>query len=118
MSPANHQFASYLRQRRKALGLTMPQIAELVGVSKSNVHVWEAGTFLPKPAILDRLAAALQVSEEDLLAGGYTQPSELPTYSPYFRLKYGHLPEEAIRELEAHVAEIEQKYPEGDGDRP
>ncbi len=117
MPPKNHQLASLIRDRRTALGLTQPQLAERIGVTKSNVFYWETAKFVPGPPVLGKLAEALEVSEEDLFAlAGYARPTGLPTYSPYFRLKYGHLPEDAIRELEAHMAEIEQKHGGDDAD--
>lgn len=118
MPPKNTPLAALIRARRTARALTMQQLAERIGVTKSNVHVWESGEYVPKPAVLGKLAEALAVSEEDLFAlAGYARPTGLPTYSPYFRLKYGHLPEDAIRELEAHMAEIEQKHGGDDADR-
>ena len=35
--------SNYLTDRRKALGLTMKQVAEAVGVSEATVSRWESG---------------------------------------------------------------------------
>ncbi len=108
MSPKNDQFATLIRDRRTALGLSMQQLADQVGVTKSNVHYWEAGQGLPKAGVLGKLAGALGVSDEDLFTlAGYTRPTGLPTWSPYLRTKYGHLPEDALDELEGHMRRLE-----------
>ncbi len=54
---------SRLRERRQQLGLTLEEVAQAVGVSKSTVQKWESGTIedmrLAKAA---GLAKALKVS--------------------------------------------------------
>ena len=50
-----------LAQRRKALGLTQEDLADLLGVQRSTVVRWERGGAAPQPWIRPRLAKALQV---------------------------------------------------------
>ncbi len=57
-----------LAQRRKALGLTQENLAELLNVDPSTIRRWEAGTSEPQPWLRPRLAKALKVSLE-VLAG-------------------------------------------------
>ena len=57
-----------LVQRRKALGLTQEELAELVTVGRSTVIRWERGESEPLPSIRPKLARALKVSV-DLLEG-------------------------------------------------
>jgi tetratricopeptide (TPR) repeat protein/transcriptional regulator with XRE-family HTH domain len=67
--PARRQLA----QRRKALGLTQEELAELLSVERSTVVRWERGETAPSPWIRPKLARALQVSAErveELLAAG------------------------------------------------
>jgi len=61
-----------LVQRRKTLGLTQEELAELVAVGRSTVVRWERGESEPLPWVRPRLARALKVSAdllESLLAG-------------------------------------------------
>jgi tetratricopeptide (TPR) repeat protein/transcriptional regulator with XRE-family HTH domain len=60
-----------LAQRRKAVGLTQEQLAELLGVERTTVVRWERGQSQPQPWLQPRLAKALRVSAdciEELLA--------------------------------------------------
>jgi tetratricopeptide (TPR) repeat protein/transcriptional regulator with XRE-family HTH domain len=53
-----------LTRRRKALGLTQEQLAELLGVDRTTVARWERGEAQPLPWLRPRLAKALKVSAE------------------------------------------------------
>jgi transcriptional regulator with XRE-family HTH domain len=110
----HHQFASFLRKRRAVLNLTGPQLADSLGVSKSNVSYWESGEFLPKPELLRPLARVLRVSYEDVYAAAH-KPGELPAPALYLRAKYRGLPERALEEAEQFFTEFEQRYG-GSGD--
>lgn len=113
------QFAKFIAARRKERGLSMAQVAEQVGVTKSNVHYWESGEGLPKATVLEPLAQALGVSYEDLFAlAGYAHPEGLPAFRPYLRTKYGALPEDALAEAEAFFDELTERYgaKEADGE--
>jgi len=75
-----------LVQRRKALGLTQEELAELVAVGRSTVVRWERGESEPLPSIRPKLARALKVSVdllESLLSaddqrGNGEVPRQLP----------------------------------------
>jgi len=119
MSPANRQFANFITARRTERGLTLPQLAEEIGVSKSNLYYWEAAQWMPKTTQFEPLARALGVDYEDLYAlAGYTSPEVLPAFTPYLRTKYGELPEEALAEAEAFFENLTRRYDseEEDGD--
>jgi transcriptional regulator with XRE-family HTH domain len=119
MSPKDPQLATFIKERRAELGLSLNDLAGRVGVSKSNLHYWETGEFAPKPTLLEPLATALEVSYEDLFAAaGIARPAGLPAYPSYLRTKYGHLPEEALAELEEHMRRLEAESGGRDGDRP
>lgn len=63
----------HLAARRKALGLTQEDLAELLEVERSTVARWERGETEPLPWIRPKLARALNVSAdrlEELLADG------------------------------------------------
>jgi transcriptional regulator with XRE-family HTH domain len=106
--PSNAKFAAFITRRRKKLGLTAPQLAEKVGVTKSNVSVWESGQFLPKLSVLERLARALEVSYEELLEKGSYPRHEIGPVE-YFRRN--GFPKEAIAEAERLFAKWDRKHP-------
>jgi transcriptional regulator with XRE-family HTH domain len=106
--PSNAKFATFITRHRKKLGLTAPQLAEKVGVTKSNVSVWESGQFLPKLSVLERLARALEVSYEELLAKGNYPRHEVGP-AEYFRRQ--GFPQEAVAEAERLYSKLESKYP-------
>ncbi|MDQ4092682.1 MAG: helix-turn-helix domain-containing protein [Actinomycetota bacterium] len=57
-----------LAQRRKAVGLTQEALAQRLGVERSTVVRWEAGDTEPLPSIRPHVAAALQLSLDQLAA--------------------------------------------------
>jgi tetratricopeptide (TPR) repeat protein/transcriptional regulator with XRE-family HTH domain len=78
-----------LAQRRKALGLTQEDLAELLAVERSTVVRWERGLSQPLPWIRPKLARALKVSVdrlESLLAteeqDGQDGPPQVPQQLP------------------------------------
>ena len=69
MATANssHRPRGRLKKRRQAVGLTQDQLAEEVGVNRSTVIRWEAGTTeAPHPRHRSKLAQALRVSLDEL----------------------------------------------------
>jgi transcriptional regulator with XRE-family HTH domain len=112
MPPKHRQFAAYIAARRKERGLSLAELAERVGTTKSNIHAWEAGDWLPKANLLEALARSLGVAYEELFArAGYAHPEGLPAPAPYLRAKFRHLPDEALAEAERFFAELEERYP-------
>ncbi|MEU5437689.1 helix-turn-helix transcriptional regulator [Streptomyces sp. NPDC020719] len=53
-------------RRRRAVGFTQESLAERLGVERSTVARWESGKAAPQPYIRPRLAAVLQMSNEEL----------------------------------------------------
>jgi len=61
-------FGNLIKERRKALGLTLEQVGEQCGVGKSTVRKWESGMI--KNAGRDKLvllSRALHLSPSDLI---------------------------------------------------
>jgi len=111
MTPSNPQFVAYIRDRRHELGLSLQQLAERLDVPKSRLHNYESGKFMPRPELLEPLAAALEVSYEDLFAiSGLSLPEGLPAFTPYLRAKWGHLPDDAIAEAESMFADWQKRH--------
>ena len=55
-----------LAERRRAVGYTQEQLAEVLGVERSTMVRWEAGETTPQPWCRPKLAEALAVSVDDL----------------------------------------------------
>ncbi len=69
--------AAALRTARVRAGLTQHELARLVGVAGGErVSRWELGTSSPRPEILVRIAATLDVSLADLFVPG-AEPADL-----------------------------------------
>lgn len=66
----------FIRDRRLALGLTQQQLADKLGVTDKAVSKWERSVSYPDITLLRELAAALEVSVTELLAG--EREKELP----------------------------------------
>lgn len=64
-----------LKSRRKELGLTQDQLAELVNTKKSTISNYETGYSSPNPEMLKDLADALKTTT-DFLLGRSTDPTD------------------------------------------
>jgi DNA-binding XRE family transcriptional regulator/tetratricopeptide (TPR) repeat protein len=73
---------SALAQRRKALGLTQEQLADLLNVDRSTVARWERGKAQPLPSLQRKLASVLKLSPERIQAvltgPDFPRPGETP----------------------------------------
>ena len=56
-----------LRQARQRRSLTQGELADLAGVAKQTIHRAEAGIGAPRPSVLRKIAAALDVEPSDLM---------------------------------------------------
>lgn len=81
-------FATKLKEARKAAGMTQEQLASTLSVSRQAVTKWESGKGLPDIENLRLIAAALGVSIDYLLDDGgaldmsvIREPIELSAYS-------------------------------------
>ena len=101
-----------LREAREAAGLSVRQAAAESGISPGAISLLEQGK-TPSTRI-DRLLALTEVYGVEPLeiieAAGYNLTPTLPTFTPYLRSKYGHLPPEAHEEITAAFQRIAGKY--------
>src|SRR5260221_9341080 len=65
---ANRSFGSWLRQRRKALDLTQPELAEQIACSVTTLQKIEADERRPSKQMTERLADVLAISPEERAA--------------------------------------------------
>ena len=69
-------FASRLKERREALGITQPELAALLGVSKGAIGNYETGVNSPRAAVLYKLFDVLRCD------ANYLFQDELPSDTP------------------------------------
>lgn len=112
MTNSKTTLGQLVRDRREALGLSLRQLGQRIGTTDTTVMRIESGEIAnPRGEVLRALAEALEVPSADLFAAaGYTIPTELPSFRPYLRTKYGELPDQALRELERNFADIAKRY--------
>jgi transcriptional regulator with XRE-family HTH domain len=77
----NSRIGQRVRQLRDQEGLSLDALAELSGVSRSNISLIERGQSSPTAVVLDKLATALGVSVASLFEG----IEDAPTPSPLAR---------------------------------
>jgi transcriptional regulator with XRE-family HTH domain len=100
-----------VQQLRLERTLSLRGLAARAKVDYSWLSRLEHGRFAsPDARSLWRIARALDVEVADLyLEAGFGDAHGLPGFGPYLRAKY-HLPPEAVAQLEAHFALINEKY--------
>jgi transcriptional regulator with XRE-family HTH domain len=65
-------FGQIVKERRVMLGLTQAQLADLIGISRRQINLYESDGAVPRDLALHKLAKALNVSADQLI--GKTQP--------------------------------------------
>jgi transcriptional regulator with XRE-family HTH domain len=110
--PEPTKVGELVRTRRLALGLNMFRAAQRAGISHSSLLRIENGEIAqPGPSALTSLAAALDMPLADLFAAaGYVVPTELPSFKPYFRARYGELPDEVAAEVEWYAEQLARRH--------
>ncbi len=84
-------FAQTLRGLRMQQGLTQPQLAQRLGVSRSTVSMYERGEREPDFATLSRIADLFGVDADQLL--GRTAPAGADDYASQLFAAYGEVKE-------------------------
>lgn len=69
-------FGLRLRQLRRARGETQPELAKLLGLSRSAVSMYESGEREPKYELLTAIAAHYEVDLDYLLGRGEAKSAE------------------------------------------
>ena len=60
------RLVSTLKDVRETRGLTQAQLAEAIGVSRKTINTVENGVYVPSTVIALKLAAALEMTVEEL----------------------------------------------------
>lgn len=110
--PAPTTLGSYLRRAREHHRLTLRNVEQMTGVPRDSLSRLENDrTERPDPAVLHKLADAYQLDVADLFAFvGITPTGTLPSLAPYLRVRYGHLPPEAIAEATRRLQDVLDEY--------
>jgi ribosome-binding protein aMBF1 (putative translation factor) len=71
-------FSTRLISARVEMGLTQRQLAELIGVDHSQLSRYEAGTAIPRPAVVNRIAEVFDVDYDFFRKAlpGYREPRQ------------------------------------------
>jgi transcriptional regulator with XRE-family HTH domain len=114
LKPANEaslRLGAYVQRLRLERSMSVRGLAAQAQVSFSWLSRLELGHIgSPDARSLWRTARALDVEVADLyLEAGYGDAHGLPGFGPYLRAKY-QLPPDAVAQLEAHFALINEKY--------
>lgn len=83
-------FADTLRRLRKQEGMTQPQLAQRLGISRSTISMYERGEREPDLAQLQRIADLFQADTDQLL--GRSTPAE-DDYANQLFAAYGEVKE-------------------------
>ena len=59
--PQNPKLSRYLEEARIKRGLTVAELADLLGVSQASIYFWESGRVRPRDANLSALCKALKL---------------------------------------------------------
>jgi transcriptional regulator with XRE-family HTH domain len=110
-NPAAGTLGVTLRLARERAGFSLRHLEAIVGVSRQLLLRLEHDELdNPSPALLHRLAEALELDSDDLFAFvGYQPSDKLPSLTPYLRAKY-QLPPKALAEASVALRDILDKY--------
>jgi transcriptional regulator with XRE-family HTH domain len=105
---AAQRFGQYIRQLREERKLSIRGLASEAGVDSGALTRLEHGKVrAPQPDTLKALAMALDVPLADMFAmADYIVPYDLPGMAPYLRARYGHLPEETLKEINNYLERL------------
>lgn len=95
MNALSDHLAANVRQLRSSRGLTQQQMARLSGLPRATWSNLESGSANPTLAVLHRVAGALQVSLEELLAA----PRAISRFHPRGSLPHRDRGEVGVRQL-------------------
>lgn len=60
-------FSENLKNKRKQLGLTQKELAEIVGITPKTIQNYEKKKTIPTPALMEEISIALNVSFEEMI---------------------------------------------------
>lgn len=72
-----NSFGIYFAAKRKGMNMTQADIAKIIHVDRSTVAKWECGDSSPNIAKLQKLAAALGCTIDELVNGKEGEPCKI-----------------------------------------
>lgn len=110
-TPTPSTLGTTVRRARERASFSLRNLEAIVGVSRQLLLRLEHDQLdNPSPALLHRLAQALELDSDDLFAFvGYRPSEKLPSLTPYLRAKY-RLSPEALAEASEALRDILDKY--------
>ena len=76
------QFGQFISAERAAKGLTQKELAEKLGVTDKAISKWERGVCLPDVAKFDDIAAALDLTDIEVLRAHRIPPESADASGP------------------------------------
>jgi transcriptional regulator with XRE-family HTH domain len=102
----NQAWANYVKDKRKARGLTRRKLAELAGIDPSYVTLIERDGYVPRKDKVLEVARALEVDvDHTLLVAGYA-PEKIPVKDLLERLETFKSEKVLDKELRASIREL------------
>ena len=62
-----NNFSENLKSKRKQLGLTQKELAEIIGITPKTIQNYEKKKTIPTPALMEEISTALNVSFEEMI---------------------------------------------------
>ena len=102
----NQAWANYVKDKRKARGLTRRKLAELAGIDPSYVTLIERDGYVPRKDKVLEVARALEADvDHTLLVAGYA-PEKIPVKDLLERLETFKSEKVLDKELRASIREL------------
>ena len=62
-----NNFSENLKSKRKQLGLTQKELAEIVGITPKTIQNYEKKKTIPTPALMEAISIALDIGFEEMI---------------------------------------------------
>lgn len=106
------RLGTLLTSRRKAVGLSIPEVSRRAGIDRGTLWRIEKGMIHnPKAENLQSIGEVLDIPASDLFTTvGWVPSQQLPTIRPYLRTKYRQLPDAAVKEIEDYFDDVARRH--------
>ncbi|HKK77051.1 MAG TPA: helix-turn-helix transcriptional regulator [Saprospiraceae bacterium] len=100
--------AKNIRYLRKRLGMNQVELGRRIGTTNSTISFYENGNNEPTAGMLSKLAAALEVSVDDLLNKDLTMPQVVEPTEESRLIQYARELEEGRKSAEEALQELSE----------